>query len=266
MLILCLSSLTALAFIQDDIEVNGAKERIIDCQLIESTESIEVRLCCEKEVDTETGETTLIGNCYTEVCLVGTDECRVSEDSGKPTVDPRDRPLTGEEELLPTAPPNTSQDEELTPPLGRDIENPLQEGGILKQPSSSSAAPPLPKSPEIFQDLPLTKGAQIEEGEKEQGLPGITDRTVDEREVLPTTPRLGETSPLQPPPPITINEEEENEATSQQVECNGGEILNELTGQCEPEAEQGSEDGQGNEDQGSSEKVPDGNDNDNNNN
>jgi hypothetical protein len=213
MLILCLSSLTALAFIQDDIEVNGAKERIIDCQLIESTESIEVRLCCEKEVDTETGETTLIGNCYTEVCLVGTDECRVSEDSGKPTVDPRDRPLTGEEELL-----------------------------------------------------PLTKGAQIEEGEKEQGLPGITDRTVDEREVLPTTPRLGETSPLQPPPPITINEEEENEATSQQVECNGGEILNELTGQCEPEAEQGSEDGQGNEDQGSSEKVPDGNDNDNNNN
>jgi len=85
-------------------EVDAAKGRVTDCEFIDVPGSTrENRNWCEWEVDTETGETTLIG-CYIESRHPETRTCSIIDTpSGKPTVDPRDPAQElGEHEVLPT--------------------------------------------------------------------------------------------------------------------------------------------------------------------
>ena len=212
-------------------EVNGAKRLEVDCTLFGVDGGIETRYCCMYEIDEETGDKTLV-ECWWEQCHIGTDICDTHDPGGDSNIPDGQAGPTDEREVLP------SPDIPIGPIPRGITDRPLGQQEVLP-------TPPETTSPEET---------------------GITDRPVDEREVLPaipgTTTPLGETSPLQPPPPLTVEEQDEGEQTEPEttpepVECTEGEIFNEQTGQCEPEEEpeveeeQSSEEGDGSEDNNS---------------
>lgn len=95
-------------------EVDAAKELETECSLDTVHGGVEVRTCCTEEVDTETGERTIL-DCWLEICTIDTGECTTAEGEDGNILDGLDRP-TDEGVVLPTPPETTTKgDIGLTP-------------------------------------------------------------------------------------------------------------------------------------------------------
>jgi hypothetical protein len=216
-------------------EVNAAKKIEVECDLIASGTTIEKRICCEYEIDTETGEERQL-DCWYEYCNIETGECKTEEPFGNNIPNGIDRPID-EGVVLPT--PDDS-----TP------------GGITKGQLEEQKLFPIPQETTTFGDgitgrIPDQAGIlPIPPEITSQEENDILDQPIDEGAVSTSPPPSTSeddggiskgTTPLQLSP-LVVEEDDSQEIKPQPVECNEGEIFNEQTGQCgsveEPEVEE----------------------------